>query len=247
MKRFAIASAVLFGCKGDGGGDGAEASSTAGDDGADDASDDGLPAGPELDDEFNDDLADWEIVNASTADVQVLSGSLVIEPHALSLWFNASAGVLVAKRIAGDFVVTAPVFTRSVSSPSDPPSPAFRLGGLMARAPNSAEEDYVFIVFGADDADVSVETKSTDDAVSEYMGPPWPSGQGELRICREGARFTLLLRDSSASPWIQQAVFTREDLPNTLQVGALAYANADPPDLRVSYDAIRFAASGCQD
>jgi hypothetical protein len=211
------------------------------DEGESGGGDDGVPASPALDDEFDGAaLEGWEIVNPDTAEVQLDQQSLVIEPHANSLWFDGSAAVLVAKRIAGDFVVTAPVRARSVSMSSQPPSPLFRLGGLMARDPGGSAEDYVFIVFGADDADVSVETKSTDDSKSMYQGPPWPGGEGELRICREGSRFTLLAREQIGE-WTEQAVFVRDDLPDTLQVGPTAYANADPADLRVTFDAIRFA------
>jgi hypothetical protein len=62
-----------------------------------------------------------------------------------------------------------------------------------------------------------------------------------LRICREGSTFTLLAREG-LGPWTEQAVFTRDDLPDTLQVGPTAYANANPADLRVTFDAVRFTA-----
>jgi len=241
MKRWLSIWTMVLACGGDdaGGQDDAEPESGGDDDGGD-----GVPAHPSLDDEFDGAaLAGWEIVNPERAEVRLANDSLVIEPRANSLWFDGSAGVLVAKRIVGDFVVTAPVRARSLSEPSQPPAPMFRLGGLMARDPGGSAEDYVFIVLGADDADVSVETKSTDDSMSAYEGPPWPSGEGSLRICREGSRFTLLAREATGA-WTEQAVFTRDDLPDTLQVGAMAYANADPADLQVSFDAIRFAAFG---
>ena len=236
MKRWMLAYVMATAC-----GDAAGSEDDGGSEG-DDEGGDGVPAHPSLDDEFDgDELAGWEIVNADRADVHLANDSLVIEPRAMSLWFDGSAGVLLAKRIAGDFVVTAPVRARSLSEPTQPPSPLFRLGGLMARDPGGAAEDYVFIVLGADDADVSVETKSTDDSKSDYQAPPWPSGEGSVRICREGARFTLLVREATGT-WIEQAMFTRDDLPDTLQVGPMAYANADPADLQVNFDAVRFTA-----
>jgi hypothetical protein len=241
MKRWLWVAMVASACGGDDASGDAESNDESGvDDGDDDG--DGVPADPSLDDEFEGGaLSGWEVVNAGSADVRVANGNLLIEPHANSLWFNASAGVLVAKRITGDFVVTAPVRARSLSDPSQPPSPLFRLGGLMARDPGGAAEDYVFIVLGADAEDVSVETKSTDDSVSMYEGPPWPSGEGSLRICRQGSRFTLLVREATGA-WTEQAAFDRPDLPETVQVGPTAYANADPADLQVGFDAVRFAA-----
>lgn len=234
MRTMAVAIVVLAtACGGD--------DSEMGDDGESGGDDDGVPASPALDDEFDGaELEGWEMVNPDAADVRLFDQSLVVEPHANSLWFDTAAGVLVAKRIAGDFVVTAPVRARSATMTSQPPSPSFRLGGLMARDPGGSAEDYVFIVFGADDADVSVETKSTDDSKSMYQGPPWPTGEGYLRICREGSRFTLLAREQIGD-WTEQAVFVRDDLPQTLQVGPTAYANADPADLQVTFDSIHFA------
>lgn len=233
MRRSAMMLVMVAAC---GGGD----DSGMLDDEGESGGGEGEPASPALDDEFDGAaLEGWEVVNPDTADVRLSDQSLVIEPHANSLWFDGSSAVLVAKRIAGDFVVTAPVRARSVTMSSQPPSPAFRLGGLMARDPGGDAEDYVFIVFGADDADVSVETKSTDDSSSMYQGPPWPTGEGQLRICREGARFTLLAREQIGE-WTEQAVFVRGDLPETLQVGPNAYANADPADLAVTFDSIHF-------
>lgn len=230
--RLSIVVLLLAACNG-----GSEEESD--DEGTGDA---GQPAGPELDDEFDGGLDDWEIVNPNRAEVRVASGSLVIEPHANSLWFNESAGVLVAKRIAGDFVVTAPAHARSLADPDAPPLVPYRLGGLMARDPGRATEDYVFIVVGADADDVSIETKSTLGSMSAFQGPTWPSGDAELRICRDGDRFAMLVREIGASGWTQQSAVTRPDLPETLQVGFLAYANADPADLRMTFDAVHFTA-----
>ncbi|HET6585365.1 MAG TPA: hypothetical protein VFG69_18030 [Nannocystaceae bacterium] len=227
-----ILAMMLAAC---GGGD----ESDAEDDGTSTA---GSPAGPELDDEFDGDLDGWEIVNPDRADLRVADGSLVIEPHANSLWFNQSAGVLVAKRITGDFVVTAPAHARSIADPGMPPLVPYRLGGLMARNPGGSAENYVFIVVGADLDDVSIETKSTLASQSAFQGPTWPSGDAELRICREGGRFAMLVREIGSSTWMQQSAVTRSDLPETLQVGFIAYANADPADLRMSFDAVHFTA-----
>ncbi len=202
----------------------------------------GEMAGMELDDEFDDDLSAWSVLNPEAADVRVESGVLVIEPAANSLWFNERAGVLVHQSVVGDFAMTALVTARRLSDDTRPPEPQFRLGGLMARDPAAAGgENYVFIVVGADGDDVSVETKNTTDGRSVFVGPPWPSGAGELRLCRIGERISAYIRDSASGTWSMQADSVRPDLPEVLQVGPMGYANAPDPDLSVRFDYVRFS------
>ena len=202
---------------------------------------DGEPPGMELDDEFDGDLSAWEVLHPDQAAIRVEGGQLHVEPAAGSLWFNARAGVLVHQPIEGDFVATTFASARRLSDPSLPPEPQYRLGGLMARAPGSAE-NYVFIVVGADGDDVSVETKTTVDGASTFMGPPFPTGAGQLRVCRVGSTFRMLARETETAAWVERASFERPDLPEVLQVGPMGYANNPDPDLRVSFDYVRFAS-----
>lgn len=181
------------------------------------------------------------MLNPNSASVSVSNGSLHIEPVARSVWYNQSTAIFLYKDVPGDFKVTSYVMARRSSNTSLLPATQFRLGGIMARNASTANgQNYVFIVVGADDNDVSVETKTTVNSVSQYTGPSWPSGEGELRICRIGATFRLYIRSTGGS-WSLRATFTRSDLPNTLQVGPVAYANASPADLRMSYQYVRFA------
>jgi hypothetical protein len=206
----------------------------------------GQPPGADLDDEFDGDLSAWDVLNPTAATTRVEGGQLHIEPAANSLWFNMQAGVLVYQGVEGDFVATTRASARRLSDPSLPPEPQFRLGGLMARSPGAdGEENYVFIVVGADGDDVAVETKTTRNGSSMYMGPPFPSGEGELRICRLGSTLSLLIREDDTVAWREQASFDRPDMPAVLQVGPMAYANNGMPDLRVSFDHVRFGAGGC--
>jgi hypothetical protein len=113
----------------------------------------------------------------------------------------------------------------------------------MLRAPNPVTgEDYVFEVVGADADDLSIEAKSTDDGVSTYDGTPQaPGGTAELRVCRVGSDVRYLYRLDDG-PWVQHGTMgqvDRADLPATLQVGAIAYANQATADLRVSLDSIQ--------
>jgi hypothetical protein len=146
--------------------------------------------------------------------------------------------------VTGNFKVTSTVRARKSSTPADPPSERIHLGGLMARDAASdgpAGESYVFIVVGQDENDLSVETKTTTGDVSTYTGPPWPSGDAELRVCRVGSQFLLYKRAIGELTWTEAAHFDRPDLPATLQVGPNVYSAAATPDLQVAFDGVVFA------
>ena len=187
----------------------------------------------------------WTVYNPDLVDVTVVDGSLSLRPNQLILWFQASEGVLVYKLVKGNFKVTSTVHARKVSIPADPPDDYVHLGGLMARSPASdglaAAEDYVFIVLGNDENDLSVETKITEGSMSTYVGPPWPSGDAELRICRVGATFNLYKRPVGAAVWEEAASFDT-NLPDELEVGPNIYSATAAPDLQVGFSEVVFAA-----
>lgn len=196
-----------------------------------------------LGDDFeSDSLAEWEVFQGEDASFVIEGGQLHIEPSDRSLWFNATTAFHLFRTVESDgFMVTAPVRVRRISMPDLPPETQYRLGGIMVRDPSAGAPNYVFIVMGADDNDVSVETKTTINGSSSYEGPPWPSGEGELRICRLGSTFHLLIRELGGA-WSLQATFDRPDLPSRVAVGPVAYANNAPADVRISYEEIVFAA-----
>lgn len=119
----------------------------------------------------------------------------------------------------------------------------------MARNPAGPPENYVFIVVGNDENDLSVETKTTVNSASSYAGPSWPSGDAELRICRLGAAMHLYKREIGAASWTLATTYDRPDLPATLEVGPNVYAAASPPDLVVTFEEVEFAGvcdlAGC--
>lgn len=194
-----------------------------------------------LDDEFSAPLSGWSTLNGDLATIGTAGGWLAIEPTAYSLWYQNSAGILLSKEVTGDFRVTAALSVRRRTAPSEPPAAAISLGGLMLRDPDATGgEDYVFLVLGYDVDDLSVERKTTDDGVSTYVGPPWPTASGELRLCRLGAAVSVYVRPGAGDPWQLQATYDRPDLPAAVQVGANVYAAQASPDLRVSYDFVRF-------
>lgn len=208
-----------------------------------------------LSDAFEGDTLDdaWSIFNPDVFDVTVADGALSLSMTTPALWFQAGNGALVHKLVRGDFRATAVVHARKNTDPEALPDVAVQLGGIMARDPagtdQGGEENYVFIVVGRDEDDVSVETKSTTDSVSDYVGPSWPSGDAELRMCRLGSTFHLYKRGVGAGTWELATSYDRPDLPDELQVGMNAYT-AVSPDLAVHFDELVFAEvtdqEGCE-
>jgi hypothetical protein len=185
----------------------------------------------------------WTIFKPALIDVTIAGGALVIQATQSSLWFNASRGPLIHKLVSGDFKVTATVRARRASAPDQPPNQTIHLGGLMARNPSGdagMPENYVFAVVGDDVDDLSVETKTTTDGASDFVGPSWPSGDAQLRICRTGTTMRLYKRAIGSTSWTLAVTYERPDFPAELQVGVIIYAPSSTPDLRVSFDEVLF-------
>jgi hypothetical protein len=160
-------------------------------------------------------------------------------------WFHTQSAGFIYKLVAGDFDVVCLARSEEASGPNmgGDISNDTQLGGLLARNGNSASQNYVFNVVGTRFDLPSIETKSTTNDNSgtiEHFGIT--NTQAELRMTREGIIFTMYSRDLGAADWIQRSTFNRPDLPDTLQVGIIAYAfESYPEDLVVKFDYVRFA------
>ena len=189
----------------------------------------------------------WSIVNGNNFSYSVSGGSLQITPTTNTLWWMGDAsGALVYKLVTGNFKLTTAVRARRASDASQPVGPTdFQFGGIMARAPGSASQNYVFGVVGDRGETLQVETKSTTNDASQVQAEDWPSGDAQLRLCRVGAMFHVLSRSIGGGAWAVASPFgppyERPDLPATLQVGPIAYAWTDSPDLRASFEYVRYA------
>jgi len=193
--------------------------------------------------------AEWLVYRPEVLAINVGNGALSLTLTQQALWFNNSRGPLVYKLVSGDFKVSARVRVRKASSPANPPSNPVHLGGLMVRNPAGEQpggvENDAFIVTGYDENDLSVETKSTVNSVSTYVGPSWPSGDAELRLCRVGSTLRMYKRAISGGAFTLAQTYERPDLPATLQVGANVYS-LNAPDLVASFDEIVFAKAASQ-
>jgi hypothetical protein len=187
---------------------------------------------------------EWLVFRPEVLDISVSASALSLRLTQQALWYNDSRGPLVYKFVAGNFKVTARVRVRKASNSAEPPSNTVHLGGLMARDPQGemagAKENYVFIVTGFDENDLSVETKSTIDSMSMYEGPSWPSGDAELRLCRVGSMFYTYKRAIGGASFTLATSYDRPTLPPKLQVGGNVYS-LSAPDLVASFDEITFA------
>jgi hypothetical protein len=188
----------------------------------------------------------WQLFNRDMVHVSLSGGALHLVPPRMCVWFHGDRGPLLYKIVRGDFVVTAAVRARRASDPEKPVGKLFQFGGLMARHGGASAENYVFNVVGERGGFLSVETKSTANGHSSVEGPEWPSGDAELRICRVGARFRLFKRALGARAWIEAITYDRPDLPPELQVGPFAYAYTEKPDLRASFDWVRFTKAATE-
>ena len=202
-----------------------------------------------MSDEFNGSSLDgsWSIVNGNNFSHSVSGGALHITPTTNTLWWMGDAtGALVYKLVTGNFKLTTAVRARSASDTSKPVGPIdFQFGGIMARAPGAPPQNYVFGVVGDRGATLQVETKSTTNDASQVQGEDWPSGDAQIRLCRVGSKFHVFSRPIGGGSWAIATPFgppyDRPDLPSTLQVGPIAYAWTNSPDLRASFDYIHYA------
>jgi hypothetical protein len=74
----------------------------------------------------------------------------------------------------------------------------------------------------------------------ESVFHPIVATEGELRLTRVGANFSMYYRPIGDLVWQLLGTHTRADLPATLQVGMMAYDFNASPDLTVSFDEIVF-------
>lgn len=160
-------------------------------------------------------------------------------------WYHSESAGFVYKNIVGDFELISVVHAEEASGANagDDISNDTQLGGLMARNGNSDTENYVFNVVGSRFDNPSIETKSTTNNNSNPIHAFLvATTRSELRMVRSGSVFYMYSRIIGAPTWTLRSTFNRPDLPDTLQVGMIAYAfSSYPQDLAVQFDFIEFS------
>ena len=209
-----------------------------------------------LSDEFNNSTLDssWNLFQDQffTTPVPVSNGFMQMDLDntlcsPTCVWWKENNAGLIYKSVTGNFDVTTAVYAKQKTDLSLDITNDFQLTGLMVRDPASTSsglENYVFNVAGIRGDVPSIELKSTLNDISTikaYTDNMTTGTSAELRIVREGSVFSLYSRPIGNTTWAFRDSFNRPDLPNTLQVGLIAYTyEAYPANLLAQFDYIRF-------
>lgn len=159
-------------------------------------------------------------------------------------WFNSQSAGFIYKVVSGNFDIEAraeSVIARGANQGQDINNDT-QLAGIMVRDGNTSSENYIFNVVGTRFDIPSIETKTTVNGSSSGGIQHFPinSTTADLRMIREDSLFLLYSRDIGATSWILRSSIIRTDLPNTIQLGLIAYAfQSYPVALKAKFDYIR--------
>lgn len=196
---------------------------------------------------------------------QTQRGWMTLVPYA-STWYRDYRGVLVHKRVTGDFVVTTHVRTAGRSG-RGAPGRQFSLAGIMVRTPRRVTpqtwrpgaENYIFLSHGTANrpGNYQFEVKTTINSDSKLEISDTRHAEAEIRVARLGEHFVLLRREPGGR-WMVHRRYRRSDMPAELQVGMTVYTDYEnasrldaarhnrtavrdgQPDLVASFDYFRF-------
>jgi hypothetical protein len=153
-----------------------------------------------------------------------------------SSWYRDYRGALDFKIVTGDFAITAEIRTTGRDGQSIPGIEGqFSLGGLMIRTPRDITpddwqpggENYVFLSIGygaRNPAGMQYEVKTTQDGDSQLQLSDAPDNHATLQLARIGPAVIALRQDPGAD-WVIHRRFSRDDLPEELQVGMVSYTD----------------------
>ena len=176
----------------------------------------------------------WNADQLETLDIDdTTAGNMVMMPFTV-VWYSNYRGPLVYKEVTGDVVVTTAIHVTARDGVTVPAS-NFSLAGLMIRTPRditpatwtSGGENYVFFSLGHRSGSLSsfqYELKTTVNSSSSLFGPDTLENDVLLQIARVGD-FVISLGKETDQPWIVHSRLNRSDMPETIQVGAVAYTN----------------------
>ncbi|WP_197994660.1 putative Ig domain-containing protein [Gimesia panareensis] len=194
----------------------------------------------------------WSSDQLETWDInQSQPGRMVLTPYT-TVWYQDYRGPMAYKEITGDFVVTTQVHIsdRDEIGDSDlddvPNGSQFSLGGLMIRTPRDITnpevdwspgshqndgtnngENYIFLSLGWGNSgnQFQMETKTTRNSNSSLVLQNMGNNSTlNLQIARIGDSVYTLYQIPGEN-WVLNSRYHRPDLPETLQVGMVAYTD----------------------
>jgi hypothetical protein len=174
------------------------------------------------------------------------TGQLTVVPG-LSWWVDDSRAFYLYKAVRGDFKASMLVNVTGAQGPT--PTANWSLSGILVRSPSGdrdrRSENWVSFRSGAVGGQPVFERKTTVQSRSELVLAAETPGWVELRIARVGPRFVLLRRYPGAA-WKLHWVYSRYDLPKTLQVGIDAFSGFEDTkaDLVSHVDWFHFERTG---
>ncbi|NOY42205.1 MAG: hypothetical protein GXP26_10255 [Planctomycetes bacterium] len=193
----------------------------------------------------------WNADHANIWDIDATQpGRMVIEPHTTS-WYQDYRGILAFKEVSGDFSITSQVYVtdRDLLDDNEVPFPSYSLAGLMIRRPRAITnpavdwtpgdmtignppngENYVFLSIGQANnvggSEFQFEVKNTRNSNSQLQISSAPGNLITIQLVRIGDS-VLTLYQEPGEDWVVHRRYDRADLPETLQVGMVAYTEWD--------------------
>jgi hypothetical protein len=167
------------------------------------------------------------------------AGWLTMIPHTTS-WYEDYRGPLLFKEVTGDFVMTTRVHASNRAG-TGAPAREYSLAGIMVRAPRDITPDtwqpggekYSFLSIGSANApgtfQYEVKTTSNEDEFGPYSllqitNSDCNCGDAIIQTARIGT-VILQIAKTESGPWRVVNRYRRPDLPQTVQVGLVAYTD----------------------
>lgn len=162
-----------------------------------------------------------------------------------SHWYNNRDGLLRYHTVtATSFDARARVTVLNTALDGLPTATQYRIAALAAHDPDRTDPNtdlnYVHIGPGVINGDYGVEYKTNVNSVSTFPYTPFSAVHpwtSDIRIVRTGSNFAMMARTTagadllSEDSWATLTTFVRADLPATLQIGIMAYANPTVHDV----------------
>jgi hypothetical protein len=245
------------------GGAGGATSGGGGEGGAPGAGGDGGGCPTTLSDEFDDPctLAAWTLGGSAGFATHDLDGStagaLTVTPVQQGGWYATDEGFFLFKMIQGDFALKVAVRAESATTPGDAPGDDWNAAGILVRDPAStiADEEWIALNHGFQSfahpewpVGIGTETKITDNSVSQLklVASPNSELEAELVLCRLAGDVYVFRRFGSGA-WAEldfDSDAADLTLPDVVQIGVMANAYGNDPDLRATFEYARFGVPG---